>query len=70
MPVELTQPELATHEKIRVLIQGNARAGQHARDAFHPVESAKYGRHFITNDGRCWLEMLRGSPTQTEAYFC
>ena len=52
MPVELTQPELTTHEKIRVLVQGNARAGQHARDAFHLVESAKYGRHFITNDGR------------------
>jgi len=52
MPVQLTGPELATHEKIRVLIQGNAKPGQHDKDAFHLVESAKYGRHFITNDGR------------------
>ena len=52
MPVQLTAPELATHDKIRALIQGNAQTGQHAKDAFHLVESAKYGRHFITNDGR------------------
>jgi len=52
MPVQLTAPELATHDKVRALIQGNAQPGQHARDAFHLVESAKYGRHFITNDGR------------------
>lgn len=52
MPVELTAPELATHKKIGALIQGNARAGQHTKDAFHLVESAKYGRHFITNDAR------------------
>ena len=52
MQVDLTGPELATHNKIRALIQGNAKPGQHDRDAFHLVESAKYGRHFITNDGR------------------
>ena len=52
MPTRLTAPELATHEEIRTLIQGNAKPGQHDRDAFHLVESAKYGRHFITNDGR------------------
>lgn len=52
LPVQLTAPELATHEKIRALIQGNAKPGQHARDAYHLVESAKYGRHFITNDAR------------------
>ncbi len=51
IPVELTAEELATHDKIRVLIQGNAKPGQHAKDAFHLVESAKYGgRFFITND--------------------
>jgi hypothetical protein len=52
LPVQLTPAELATHDKIRALIQGNAKPGQHDKDAFHLVESAKYGRHFITNDGR------------------
>lgn len=53
MPVQLTAPERATHDKIRKLIQGNAKPGQHDSDAFHLVESAKYGgRYFITNDGR------------------
>jgi len=52
MPVELTVPELTLHDKVRDLIRGNARPGQHDRDAFHLVESAKYGRHFITNDRR------------------
>ena len=41
MPVQLTAPELATHVKIRAMIQGNAQPGQHAKDAFHLVESAK-----------------------------
>jgi hypothetical protein len=52
MPVQLTPAEEATHNRVRTLIQGNAKPGQHERDAFHLVESAKYGRHFITNDGR------------------
>jgi len=53
IPVELTAPELATHDKIRALIRGNARPGQHDKDAFHLVESHKYGaRFFITNDAR------------------
>jgi hypothetical protein len=54
MPVtRLTAPELKTHDEIRNLIQGNARPGQHDKDAFHLVERAKYGgRFFITNDGR------------------
>ena len=52
MPVQLTAPELEKHERVRTLIQGNAKAGQHDRDALHLVESAKYGRHFITNDRR------------------
>jgi hypothetical protein len=50
--VELTDPERETHEKVRALIQGNSKPGQHDRDAFHLVESAKYGRHFLTNDQR------------------
>jgi hypothetical protein len=50
--VELTGPELKTHEKVRALIQGNSKSGLHDRDAFHLVESAKYGRHFVTNDRR------------------
>ncbi len=51
--VQLTALEMETHEKVRALIQGNSRSGQHDRDAFHLVESAKYGgRHFITNDQR------------------
>jgi predicted nucleic acid-binding protein len=57
--VELTGPELALHDKVRDLIRGNARPGQHDKDAFHLVESAKYGgRHFITNDGR----LLKKAP--------
>jgi hypothetical protein len=52
LPLELTEPERATHDRMRAVIQGNAQPGQHLRDAFHLVESAKYGRHFITNDGR------------------
>ena len=52
IPVQLTPAEVATHQRVRALIQGNAKPGQHANDAFHLVESAKYGRCFITNDGR------------------
>lgn len=59
MEVTLTQLELATHEKLRILIQGNAKSGRHDRDAFHLVESAKYGgRYFITKDGR----LLKKAP--------
>jgi predicted nucleic acid-binding protein len=57
--VELTPPELTTHARIAALIQGNAKTGQHAKDAFHLVESQKNGgRHFITNDQR----LLRKAP--------
>jgi predicted nucleic acid-binding protein len=59
MPVQLTAPELATHEGIRALIRGNAQSDRHAPDAFHLVEASKYGgRHFISNDGR----FLRRAP--------
>ena len=53
LPVQLTPTEMETHQKIRVLIQGNAKPGKHDNDAFHIVESAKYGGlYFITNDMR------------------
>jgi hypothetical protein len=59
MEVSLTPPELATHERLRMLIQGNAKSGRHHRDAFHLVESAKYGgRYFITKDRR----LLKKAP--------
>src|SRR5262249_40141756 len=50
-PMQLTEPEQLTHQRIRALIQGNAQAGKHHADAFHLVESAKYGSggYFITN---------------------
>ena len=52
-PVSLIDKELALHERIRELIRGNAASGQHDKDAFHLVESHKYGaRFFITNDKR------------------
>jgi hypothetical protein len=51
--VELTAHERATHDEIGALIQGNAQPGQHHKDAFHLVESDKYGgRYFITKDRR------------------
>ena len=53
IPVPLTGPEQMRLDKVRALIRGNARPGQHDKDAFHLFESAKYGgRHFITNDKR------------------
>jgi hypothetical protein len=59
MRVQLTEPEKATHQRIRELIRGNARPGKHDNDAFHLVESAKNGgRHFITNDDR----LLKKAP--------
>ena len=59
MPVQLTEQELQTHGEIRAMIQGNAKPGKHTNDAYHLVESAKYGgRHFITNDVR----LLRKAP--------
>jgi hypothetical protein len=59
MPVQLAEPEKATHRKIRDLIQGNARSEKHADDAYHLVESAKNGgRHFFTYDTR----LLKKAP--------
>jgi predicted nucleic acid-binding protein len=59
MAVTLTPPELETHEKLRLLIQGNAKSARHEKDAFHLVESAKYGgRYFITKDRR----LLKKAP--------
>jgi hypothetical protein len=49
----LTGPEKDTRQKVRTLIQGNAKPDQHDCDAFHLIESARNGgRHFITNDSR------------------
>jgi predicted nucleic acid-binding protein len=58
MRVTLTPGERAKHDQIRALIRGNAKSGQHDTDAYHLVESAKYGRHFITNDKR----LLKKAP--------
>jgi predicted nucleic acid-binding protein len=74
MPVQLTEQEKWTHQQIGELIRGNARAGKHANDAFHIVESAKNGgRHFITNDDRLlkkapeiWQELLIRVLTASE----
>lgn len=48
MEVQLTEAELALHERVQAVIQGNAKPGRHHKDAFHLVESARYSRHFIT----------------------
>lgn len=50
--MELTAPERQKHPQVLELIQSNAKPGRHDKDAFHLVESAKYGKHFITKDGR------------------
>lgn len=63
MPVNLTGPELTRLQNVRALIQGNANPGRHDKDAFHLVESAKYGRHFITKDAR----LLKKAPEIWEA---
>lgn len=53
VPVQLTQEEKELHQKVREIVQGNAKAGKHDADAFHLVESQKYGAgHFLTNDKR------------------
>ena len=49
---QLTALELDLHKKVRSILQGNAKEGKHDRDAYHIVESSKYGRYFITNDTR------------------
>ena len=53
VPVQLTQGEKELHQKVRKIVQGNAKAGKHDADAFHLVESQKYSAgHFLTNDKR------------------
>ena len=53
VPVQLTQGEKELHQKVREIVQGNSKAGKHDADAFHLVESQKYGAgHFLTNDKR------------------
>ena len=51
--VQLTEGEKDLHRRVRELIRGNAKAGKHDADAFHLVESSKYGAgYFLTNDKR------------------
>ena len=53
IPVQLTPPEIIQHQKVRSILQGNAKPGKHDRDAYHIVECAKCGGgYFITNDSR------------------
>jgi hypothetical protein len=56
--VELIGAEKQKQELVRALIQGNSKPGQHDRDVLHLVQSARYGRHFITNDVR----LLKKAP--------
>ena len=51
-PVQLTGGESELYGRVLSLVQGNARSGKHDRDAFHLVESAKYGGYFLTNEKR------------------
>ena len=51
-PVSLTSGEIEFHQKVRSILQGAAKPGKHDRDAFHVVESAKYGGYLITRDRR------------------
>lgn len=48
----LTQGEIDTGQKIRAILQGNAKPGKHDADASHLTEAAKYGGYFITHDQR------------------
>ena len=49
----LTAAEHIARMRVRAVVQGNARAGKHERDAAHLSEAAEAGcRYFITYDGR------------------
>lgn len=50
--VELTPHERQQHADVQAILKGNAKSGKHDWDAFHVVESAKYGGYFLTNDKR------------------
>lgn len=52
LKLELTADEAKLHREARALLQGNAKPGKHAMDAFHLVEAAKWGSFFVTLDGR------------------
>ena len=51
-PVTLTEPERRLYREVLEIVQGDAKPGKHDLDAFHIVESAKYGGYFLTNDKR------------------
>lgn len=59
VPVNLTAPEIAARSKIAELIRGNAKPAKHAADAMHIAEAAKYGRFFLTQDGRLLKKRLQ-----------
>jgi predicted nucleic acid-binding protein len=52
IPTGLTGQEEALRRRIATALQGNARPGKHAADAYHLAEAAKYGGYFITHDRR------------------
>lgn len=53
LKVQLTSDEKRRSKAVRAILQGNAKAGQHDRDALHLFEAMKYGcGYFITNDKR------------------
>ena len=51
--MQLTEGELESHRRVREMVQGDAEPGRHYSDAYHVVESAKYGGgYFVTRDRR------------------
>jgi hypothetical protein len=52
LDVTPTEMEVQMIERMKRIIQGNARPGRHDQDATHLVEASKYGRYFITKDAR------------------
>ena len=52
LKLDLTPGEARLHREARAILQGNAKPGKHAMDAFHLVEAAKWGSFFVTLDGR------------------
>jgi hypothetical protein len=51
-PVQLSQSEIETHIRLRIIMKGNALSNRHDADAFHVVEAGKYGGYFVTLDRR------------------
>jgi hypothetical protein len=47
-----TRSEQERYQRIRKILQGNAKPGKHDADARHLAEAEKYGSYFITHDDR------------------